>query len=110
MEKVTADRFEWVIKEHPRPLLVEFFTEWSGSAFIVSEMLYGLEEPYGDRVFFTLVNCDEPGELCRAYGVQKIPTILFFREGEVVDQLVGTPSRREVEHVLERMLAAEADR
>ena len=30
MEKVTADRFEWVIKEHPRPLLVEFFTEWSG--------------------------------------------------------------------------------
>lgn len=97
-------RFELEVLKSKEPVVVEFFTEWSGSAFIIAELLYALEKQYVKDVKFVIVNMDESEPLRRAYGVKKIPTILFFKDGEVVDQLEGTQPRSKIEEVIENIM------
>ena len=97
-------RFALEVLESKLPVVVEFFTEWSGSAFIIAELLYALERQYAGKVKFVIVNMDESKQLRKAYGVKKIPTILFFKEGEVVDQLEGTQPRSKIEEAIENVL------
>ena len=59
MKKVIGNRFRGEVIENDKPVLVEFFTEWSGSAFIIAELLYELEKHYAAFVKFVLVNVDE---------------------------------------------------
>jgi thioredoxin 1 len=104
MIKVMERRFGLEVLESKEPVVVEFFTEWSGSAFIIAELLYALEKQYAGEVKFVIVNMDESEQLRRAYGVKKIPTILFFKDGEVVGQLEGTQPRSKIEEVIENIL------
>jgi len=104
MKKVVANRFKHEVIDDKKPVLVEFFTEWSGSAFLIAELLYQLEKQYEEYVKFALVNVDESPEIKEEYGVKKIPTILFFREGEVINQLEGTPSRVKIKEVLDGII------
>jgi thioredoxin 1 len=104
MKKVVANRFKHEVIEDKKPVLVEFFTEWSGSAFLIAELLYQLEKQYAEYVKFALVNVDESPEIKEEYGVKKIPTILFFREGEVINQLEGTPSRAKIKDILDHLI------
>lgn len=104
MKKVIGNRFKPEVIDNEKPVLVEFFTEWSGSAFLIAELLYELEKEYGAHVKFVLINIDEYPEISSKYGVKKIPTILFFREGEVINQLEGTPSRVKIKEVLDKII------
>lgn len=104
MKKVIGNRFKPEVIDNEKPVLVEFFTEWSGSAFLIAELLYQLEKQYKDYVKFVLVNVDESPEILEDYGVKKIPTILFFKEGEVINQLEGTPSRVKIKEVLDNII------
>lgn len=97
-------RFELEVLKSKEPVVVEFFTEWSGSAFIIAELLYALEKQYVKDVKFVIVNMDESEPLRMAYGVKKIPTILFFKDGEVIDQLEGTQPRSKIEEVIENIM------
>jgi thioredoxin 1 len=104
MKKLTGKRFKQEVVENNEPVMVEFFTEWSGSAFLIAELLSELEKEYGTHVKFVLVNIDESPEISSRYGVKKIPTILFFRKGEVINQLEGTPSRATIKEVLNNII------
>ena len=104
MIKVMEQRFALEVLESKEPVVVEFFTEWSGSAFIIAELLYALEKQYLGDVKFVIVNMDESEQLRRSYGVKKIPTILFFKDGEVVGQLEGTQPRSKIKEGIENVL------
>ena len=104
MKKVIGSRFRAEVIENEKPVLVEFFTEWSGSAFIIAELLYELEKQYAEFVKFVLVNVDESKEIREDYGIKKIPSILFFKKGEVINQLEGTPSRVKIKEVLDQII------
>jgi len=104
MKKIVASRFDFEIHESKWPVVVLFFTEWSGSAFIIAQMLHELEKQYANTVKFVLVNSDESPELCQTFGIRKIPTILFFREGEVVNQLQGTHSRSRIKEIINAVI------
>lgn len=97
-------RFGVEVLRSREPVVVEFFTEWSGSAFIIAELLYALEKQYAGDAKFVIVNMDESEQLRRKYGVKKIPTILFFKDGEVVGQLEGTQPRSKIEETIENVL------
>ena len=104
MKKVAGNRFNPEVIENDKPVLVEFFTEWSGSAFLIAELLYELEKEYSSHFKFVLINIDESKSIPKKYGVKKIPTILFFRKGEVINQLEGTPSRVKIKEVLDGII------
>ena len=86
---LTDVNFQAEVLESEQPVLVEFYTEWSGRHHIISPGLKEVDERYGAHAKFCRINTDIYSEMANEYGVQTIPTILLFRRGELVDHIIG---------------------
>lgn len=103
MKKIRAKAFPGEVIKSEKPVVAEFYADWSGTAFIISDLLEELEEEYGKHVKFVLINIEKPGEIMTKYGINKIPTILFFNKGKVINQLEGMPSRKKIKELLDEV-------
>jgi thioredoxin 1 len=104
MNKIDWHDFDPQGYETTKAVVVEFFTDWSGSAFIIAQLLYQLEEYYNHYFEFIMVNVEESEKIRAQYGIKKIPTILFFKDGMVINQLEGTQSRSTIKDVLDEII------
>jgi thioredoxin 1 len=101
---VTDDEFEKVIKEHPY-VVVDFWAEWCHPCRAIEPIVADLAKRYEGRVTFAKVNSDENPRTVQSYMIMGIPTILFFRGGKLVDQVVGAMPRSAFEERVKRHLA-----
>ena len=99
--------FEKEVIFNEQLVVVEFFLDWCGTCHIIAPMLQKIEAQYKDRVQFYKVDTDQNGELGKQYGVYEIPTILFFKEGRVWDEIIGGFPRNLIEQKLNEMLQIE---
>ena len=90
------------IKEK-RHIIVEFYTDWSASSFIIAEMLKQLQCDYAGRFEVQFIDADESKQLCAEYSIHKIPTLVLFQHGKVVKILEGTASRAEIVELIENL-------
>ena len=72
-----------------KPVLVDFWAEWCGPCKMLSPVLDELATELGDKVKIAKVNVDDNRELAMQYGVKSIPMLLFFKDGEIKDKVVG---------------------
>lgn len=70
-------------------VLVDFWAAWCGPCKMIAPVLEELDEEMGDKVKIVKVDVDENQQTASKYGVMSIPTLLVFKDGEVVDQTVG---------------------
>lgn len=84
-----------------RHIIVEFFTDWSATSYIIAQMLKQLQRDYAGRIDVLFINADESKELCAAYSIQKIPTLVFLKHGTIVKILEGTASRVKIVELIE---------
>lgn len=96
--------FQEEVLESEQPVLVEFYTEWSGRHHIISPGLREMDEVYGAHVKFCRINIDSHKEIANEYGVQTIPTILLFEHGQLVDHIIGMAPKTVVAQRLEALL------
>ncbi|BBD72347.1 thiol reductase thioredoxin [Sulfodiicoccus acidiphilus] len=83
--------------------VVDFWAEWCAPCFILSPVLEELSEDYS-QVAFGKINVDENKDVAAEYGIMSLPTVLFFKDGEVVDEVVGAVPREVVEIRLKSLL------
>ncbi len=95
------------IESSPKPVLVDFWAEWCGPCRMLASTIDKLAEAYEERVSFAKVNVDELPDLANRFGVRSIPTLALFREGKVVERLVGLKSYDELARLLDREVAAQ---
>jgi thioredoxin 1 len=84
---VTDQSFTTEIKEGL--VLADFWAPWCGPCKMIAPVLEEIDSEMGDQVRIIKLNVDENPETTRAFGVMSIPTLILFKDGEVVDQMVG---------------------
>ena len=87
--EVTDANFDEVVLQSDKPVLVDFWAEWCGPCRMVGPIVNELSEDYDGKAVMTKLDVDSNPGVSMKYGIRNIPTILFFKNGEIVDKQVG---------------------
>lgn len=109
---VTASSFETDVIEESfrRPVLVDFWAEWCGPCKMLMPVLAQLVEAYAGKFRLAKVNSDEQQGLAGQFGVRSIPTVMCFRNGQVVDQFMGVQPESAIRALIDRYVERPSDR
>lgn len=99
--ELTAENFS-VAKEGVA--LVDFWAPWCGPCRMLSPVIDELANEFDGKAKICKVNTDEQGDLSAQFGVRSIPTLIFFKDGQVVDQLVGAQSKQAISDKINSLL------
>ena len=86
---IKTDQFSDSVLRSSVPVLVDFFAPWCPPCRVLSPTLDMLAAEFGDRIKIVKVNSDDEPELAQQFGVDSLPTLLYFRDGRLVDRSVG---------------------
>lgn len=101
---VTTDQFDTEVLQSSVPVLVDFWAVWCGPCRAIAPHVDAISQEYAGRVKVVKVNVDEEPELALRYGIQSIPTLLFFKDGKVQDMIVGVVPKQTIVQKLEALL------
>lgn len=96
MKNVDKSSFEAEVLKSEGPVLVDFWAEWCGPCKALAPVLEEVSQEIGEKAKIVKVNVDEAGELAQEYGIRGIPTLIFFKGGEVKSTLVGNQPKAEI--------------
>ena len=95
--KTTDAAFETDVLASETPVLVDFWAEWCGPCKAIGPALEEISESLGDKITIAKLNIDENPSTPQAYNVRGIPTLLIFKNGEVVAEKIGASPKSELE-------------
>jgi thioredoxin 1 len=92
VKELQAVDFKKEVLDSTVPVLVDFFAPWCGPCKMLAPALEGVAKAYEGRLKVAKVNVDDAQQLAAGYQIRGVPTLMFFRDGKVVDTVVGLPS------------------
>lgn len=87
-----------------KPMILDFWATWCGPCQMVGPLIEELAEEYAGKIIIGKVDVDANSELPSKYGIRNIPTILFLKDGKLVDKLVGAQSKAKLQEMAEKLL------
>jgi thioredoxin 1 len=100
----TDSNFEELVVKADKPVLVDFWAEWCGPCRMVGPLVAEIAEEYADKVVVGKLDVDSNPEVSMKYGIRNIPTILFFKNGEIADKQVGAVPKSVLTDKLDALL------
>lgn len=108
--QITESNFEAEVLRSAQPVIVDFYADWCGPCKMIAPALEEIAADLQGKVKIAKVNVDEESALAQRYGVQSLPTLLYFNDGEVVNQLIGAASKKSIVAKLESAAVPTAQR
>jgi thioredoxin 1 len=105
MVQLTTQNFGSEVLSSAQPVLVDFWAAWCGPCKMLIPVLDELATEYSGKVKIGKVDVDSEQDLAVKYGISNIPTLLLFKNGEVVEQVVGLRSKKDLKTSLDRVAA-----
>ena len=101
--KITQENYDEVLSSN-KPILLDFWAEWCGPCKLIGPIIDEVSEDFSDKAIVGKINVDDSAELSSKYGIRNIPTLLFIKNGEVVDKHVGAASKKEISDKLNSIM------
>jgi len=105
VNEVTDQNFQSEVLEAGQPAIIDFWAEWCAPCRQIAPIISALANEYGDQVKIVKMDIDANPATPGQYGVRAIPTILAFKDGEVVEQITGARPRSDFENMVKGLLA-----
>ena len=96
--------FDAEVLQSDKPVIVDFWAPWCGPCKAIGPLIEELAGTYADQVKFTKCNVDDNPITPGKFGIKAIPTLIFFKNGYVVEQITGITAKSRLEEVLNGML------
>ncbi len=103
--EVTDDTFSNEVLNSELPVLVDFWAEWCGPCKVVSPIVEELSNDYNGKVKVTKLDVDSNPKTATNYGIRGIPTLLMFKDGSAVDQIVGAVPKQDIAERLDKIIS-----
>ena len=100
---ITTENFE-SLKNGSQPLVVDFWATWCGPCRMIAPIIEELAKEYDGKITVGKCDVEENDDIAAEFGIRNIPTILFFKNGEVVDKTVGALSKAKIEEKFKALL------
>ncbi len=101
---VTDNTFKAEVLDSPTPVLVDFWAEWCAPCRALAPVVVKIAETNAGKLKVGKLNVDENPETAQEFGIQGIPTLLFFKDGKVAHQIVGFQSQANIQRAIDEAL------
>ncbi len=102
--EISDNSFDSEIVQSEKPVVVDFWAPWCGPCKAIGPVIEDLAGTYGDQVKFAKCNVDDNPVTPGKFGIKAIPTLIFFKDGKVVDQITGMVAKTKLEDTLKSIL------
>ena len=102
--KLTIENFENEALNSNIPVLVDFYADWCGPCKMLSPTIDKMAEAYAGRIKVCKLNVDDAYPVAASFGIQSIPTLIIFKDGELANKLIGLCSEDELRAMLDAVL------
>ncbi len=103
--ELNADSFEQEVINSELPVLVDCWAPWCQPCLIVAPIVEEVADLYQGKIKFCKLNVDESRDIAIRYGIMSIPTLLIFKGGKVVDQIIGAVPKEIISEKLDNLVA-----
>jgi thioredoxin 1 len=102
--EIDDQSFEGEVLKSDKPVLVDFWAPWCGPCKAIAPVIEDLAKSFGTQVKFTKFNVDESPVTPGKYGVRAIPTLIFFKDGKISEQITGMVAKSKLEEAINKVI------
>lgn len=107
MKNITHKQWKQKVVDANKPVFVDFWASWCGPCGVISPIINQLANEYKEKVIFVKVDVDQNRDLVSQYKIQSIPTLMIFRDGQSISQMMGMAPKKSIQKFIDKNIHVE---